>query len=251
MDSKKRTRIGFLSSFVIHIIIFLLAAFGGIFSFSHAQDEDIVEVAIFGGGGGGGGSGSDAGENIEEETPEESQEEAEAEQQADEDSILQKSDAAEKIAPRQHKPAQYKKQGTGTGQGTGHGSGTGSGTGSGSGSGTGSGHGSGTGSGYGPGSGDGPTSSPAIPPRIIRSKKAEYPAAERNAGVEGVTVIRFLIGSGGEVESVTVARSSGSAALDNAAVAAGYQFRFSPARNSAGQNVRCYANMPIEFSLRR
>lgn len=243
MDEKRRRNWGFAGSAIIHVLIFLIVSFTGLFQFTHAQ-ENIVEVTFFGGGGGGG---SDNAGVIEETEPEEA---AAVEETSDSDAIFE--------ANKEEKPAVVKKQqvkpvvkssgkGKGTGQGSGTGSGIGPGSGSGSGGGHGSGHGTGTGSGSGPGSGI--TSSPAVPPRIIKSYQPPYPSAERNAGVEGTVSIRFLIGTDGSVEDVTVTSSSGNANLDNAAVAACRKWRFTAAKNSSGLPVRCYASIPIIFKI--
>lgn len=243
MDEKRRRNWGFAGSAIIHVLIFLIVSFTGLFQFTHAQ-ENIVEVTFFGGGGGGG---SDNSGVIEETEPEAA---AAVEETSDSDAIFE--------ANKEEKPAVVKKQqvkpvvkssgkGKGTGQGSGTGSGIGPGSGSGSGGGHGSGHGTGTGSGSGPGSGI--TSSPAVPPRIIKSYQPPYPSAERNAGVEGTVSIRFLIGTDGSVEDVTVTSSSGNANLDNAAVAACRKWRFTAAKNSSGLPVRCYASIPIIFKI--
>ena len=243
MDEKRRRNWGFAGSAIIHVLIFLIVSFTGLFQFTHAQ-ENIVEVTFFGGGGGGG---SDNAGVIEETEPEAA---AAVEETSDSDAIFE--------ANKEEKPAVVKKQqfkpvvkssgkGKGTGQGSGTGSGIGPGSGSGSGGGHGSGHGTGTGSGSGPGSGV--TSSPAVPPRIIKSYQPPYPSAERNAGVEGTVSIRFLIGTDGSVEDVTVTSSSGNANLDNAAVAACRKWRFTAAKNSSGLPVRCYASIPIIFKI--
>ena len=243
MDEKRRRNWGFAGSAIIHVLIFLIVSFTGLFQFTHAQ-ENIVEVTFFGGGGGGG---SDNAGVIEETEPEAA---AAVEETSDSDAIFE--------ANKEEKPAVVKKQqvkpvvkSSGKGKGTGQGSGTGSGIGPGSGSGSGGGHGSGKGTGTGSGSGPGSgiTSSPAVPPRIIKSYQPPYPSAERNAGVEGTVSIRFLIGTDGSVEDVTVTSSSGNANLDNAAVAACRKWRFTAAKNSSGLPVRCYASIPIIFKI--
>lgn len=243
MDEKRRRNWGFAGSAIIHVLIFLIVSFTGLFQFTHAQ-ENIVEVTFFGGGGGGG---SDNAGVIEETEPEAA---AAVEETSDSDAIFE--------ANKEEKPAVVKKQqvkpvvkSSGKGKGTGQGSGTGSGIGPGSGSGSGGGHGSGhgTGTGSGSGTGSGITSSPAVPPRIIKSYQPPYPSAERNAGVEGTVSIRFLIGTDGSVEDVTVTSSSGNANLDNAAVAACRKWRFTAAKNSSGLPVRCYASIPIIFKI--
>ena len=81
MDEKKRRNWGFAGSAIIHILIFLIVSFTGLFQFSHAQ-ENIVEVTFFGGGGGGG---SDDAGVIEEAEPEATA----AEETSDNDAIFE------------------------------------------------------------------------------------------------------------------------------------------------------------------
>ncbi len=250
-DERKRRSAGFIGSALIHILIVLVVSFAGLFHFS-SKAEDIVEVTFFGGGGGGGGNGVEVAMVNDADTAEENTS-AEETEQDNNDAIWEASKDIPPSSPSKHKAAAAKSTGssgsTGTGYGSGHGSGTGPGSGSGSGGGHGSGHGTGTGSGIGPGSGV--TSSPAVPPRIIKSYQPPYPSAERNAGIEGTVVIRFLISTSGDVEDVSVISSSGNANLDNAAVAACYKWRFTAAKNSSGSPVRCYASIPITFKIRK
>lgn len=249
MDSKKRRNISWGGSVLFHILIVLVIAFTGIL---HSQQlkENIVEIA-FVGGGGDGGSGDD--NNISENaiTDEISGEEVTSLQEeiSMEDAITENTIVA-KPSPTQ-KNITKKQTATGkssSGQGTGIGSDHSSGIGHGSGGGHGSGQGTGTGSGIGPGNGI--ASNPAIPPRIIKSVQPVYPMAERNAKIEGTTTVRFLINTDGSVEEVIVIASSGNSNLDAAAVKACYKWKFTSARNMSGQNIRCYANMPITFKLR-
>lgn len=53
--------------------------------------------------------------------------------------------------------------------------------------------------------------------RIEGSKR--YPLIARRSSIEGVTVVRFAIGPEGEVQAVSVTQGSGSAVLDNEAIA--------------------------------
>ena len=150
--------------------------------------------------------------------------------------------------------------GYGTGQGTGYGSGQGPGSGSGSGGGHGAGEGTGIGDGIGSGVGTGSgggyagggttTVSPAIPPRLISHQEPSYPSSARSAGIEGTTTVRMLVGADGGVDEVTVDGSSGSDALDAAAVSACYKWSFNPAKNGMGQAISCYIYVPITFRLR-
>ena len=233
-DEKKRRNAGFIGSVLIHILIVLVISFTGLLHFS-SDTEDIVEVTFFGGGGGGG-NGVEAAIVNDGAAGEESTSVEEIVQDNN-DAILEASKDIPPSSPSKHKAAAVKSKGSSAGTGTGYGSGRGSGTGPGS------------GSGY--GEGTGVTASPAVPPRIIKSYQPSYPSAERNAGIEGTVVIRFLIDQNGNVEDVTLINSSGNANLDNAAVSAGYKWRFSPAKNNGGSPVRCYASIPITFKIRK
>ena len=258
MNMQKRQRIGMLGSLVTHVLIFLLVAFSGMFNITHAEKEDIVEISMFGGGGGGGGQG-DGSEQSLEAAVEEGSTTAEASKATEQipppstDDIYQgdkKDQQASAAAPKKADPK--KGSGSGGGIGTGHGTGTGSGygpgSGSGSGGGIGSGHGTGIGSGY--GAGIGKYAAPAVPPRLIHNPYPTYPSAERNAGIQGTTVLNLLVGKDGRVEEITILSSSGNANLDQAAISACYKWRFTGARNKAGQAVRCYMSVPLTFRIK-
>lgn len=245
MDSKKRRNYGILGSFIFHILIVLLIAFTGILHSKHTAD-DIVEIAFFGGGGGGGSGDTVSLEQDSETADVEETAEAAQETAPVDDAIIENNSSQPK--PTVKKQIIKKSTGKGTGQGSGNGSGIGPGSGSGTGGGNGSGIGTGNGSGI--GAGNGVSSNPAIPPRIIKSVQPSYPAAERNAQIQGTAIVRLLINTSGSVDEVTIVQSSGNANLDNAAIKACYKWRFTSAKNHAGQNIRCYANMPITFRIR-
>lgn len=57
----------------------------------------------------------------------------------------------------------------------------------------------------------------------------DYPAAAWQAGIEGVTTVRFTITDKGRVEDVSVAESSGNADLDKAALTCVRYWRYKPA----------------------
>lgn len=245
-----RARLSLLISLLVHFAIFALLSICGVFALAKSPEHN-AEVTFFAVGGGGGGGGG----------AEMSVAEAESAEEAEADSVI---DGAEEIADGQTpaKPAQVSKKarlgssftsqrgvgsgsGSGGGHGSGHGTGIGSGTGSGSGSGSGGGHGSCNGAGY----GSGIVRQPAVPPRVTRTQAPNYPAHLKQSGVEGVSVLRLVIGTDGSVEEVVIARSSGHGDLDAAALAAARQWRFSPAKNEQGQRVRCYYQLPMRFSL--
>ena len=124
--------------------------------------------------------------------------------------------------------------GSGTGQGTGMGEGKGSGVGSGEGGGTGGGP-------YRPGSG-------ITPPGLIREVKPQYTEDARRLGVEGDVVLEIVVRADGTVGQVTVLQRLGSG-LDQRAVDAVRQWRFSPARRF-GTPVDVMVEVAVEFKLR-
>lgn len=87
----------------------------------------------------------------------------------------------------------------------------------------------------GPGSGEGDGGMRA---RLLTGaiRDRDYPAAERRARVEGSTTVTFTVGANGRATGCTVARSSGSTALDAATCRLIEQrFRYAPALDGAGR----------------
>lgn len=130
------------------------------------------------------------------------------------------------------------------GSGTGGGAGTGAGTGIGEGDGAGIGPGSGGGTGggpYRPGSG-------IDPPSLLREVKPSYTEDGRRQGVEGDVVLEIVVRRDGTVGAVKVLRRLG-AGLDQKAIDAVRQWRFSPARRM-GAPVDVVVEVAVEFKLR-
>src|SRR5207244_12987743 len=73
-------------------------------------------------------------------------------------------------------------------------------------------------------------SQPLAPPSYGYTPLPSYPAAAREQRVEGVVVLSILVGVDGRVVDVSVATSSGSRALDNAAFSAVKKWTFVPDR---------------------
>jgi len=73
-----------------------------------------------------------------------------------------------------------------------------------------------------------------------------YPSLARQAGIEGVAWIKTLVDRRGIAQSVTVYKSSGTAALDNAATGAASQNRFQPATLD-GVPVECWIVYQVSF----
>lgn len=243
LQAKARQRFGFCGSLIIHFILFVALAFSGVFAMQPpAADADTVVFFDAGGGGGGDEAVADAADDGEEQV----EEVVEEETITLPDGKIEHKQVVKHVV--KHVPAGAKK-GSGGGHGTGHGTGTGSGIGAGSGSGSGGGHGAGHGTGIGDGTGPGIARNPKVPPRVASIAAPVYPQALRDAGIGGRVVVRGVIGIDGRVESAVVVRSSGNSTLDNNAISAFYKWRFSAAKNDAGQKVRCYFVQGFPFVI--
>ncbi len=249
LQAKARQRFGFCGSLIIHFILFVALAFSGVFAMQPpAADADTV--VFFDAGGGGGGGGGDEAVADAADDGEEQVEEVVEETITLPDGQIEHKQVVKHVV--KYVPAGAKKgsgSGSGGGYGTGHGTGTGSGIGSGSGSGSGGGHGAGHGTGVGDGVGPGIARNPKVPPRVASTAAPVYPQALRDAGIGGRVVVRGVIGIDGRVESAVVVRSSGNSTLDNNALSAFYKWRFSAAKNDAGQKVRCYFVQGFPFVI--
>lgn len=253
LQAKARQRFGFCGSLIIHFILFVALAFSGVFAMQPPV-ADADTVVFFDAGGGGGGGGDEAVADAADDGEEQVEEVVEEETITLPDGKIEHKQVVKHVV--KHVPAGAKKgsgSGSGGGHGTGHGTGTGSGIGSGSGSGSGGGHGAGHGTGVGDGIGDGVgpgiARNPKVPPRVASTAAPVYPQALRDAGIGGRVVVRGVVGIDGRVESAEVVRSSGNSTLDNNALSAFYKWRFSAAKNDAGQKVRCYFVQGFPFVI--
>lgn len=249
LQAKERQRFGFCGSLIIHFILFVALAFSGVFAMQPPAAD--AETVVFFDAGGGGGGGADTAEFTEADGEEEQVEDVVEEETITlPDGKTEHKQVVKHVV--KHVPAGAKLghgAGSGGGQGTGHGTGSGSGTGTGSGSGSGGGHGAGHGSGIGDGAGPGIARNPKVPPRVASTAAPVYPQALRDAGIGGRVVVRGVISIDGRVESAEVVRSSGNSTLDNNALSAFYKWRFSAAKNDAGQKVRCYFVQGFPFVI--
>lgn len=249
LQAKARQRFGFCGSLIIHFILFVALAFSGVFAMQPPV-ADADTVVFFDAGGGGGGGADEAVADAADDGEEQVEEVVEEETITLPDGKIEHKQVVKHVV--KHVPAGAKKgsgSGSGGGHGTGHGTGTGSGIGAGSGSGSGGGHGAGHGSGIGDGAGPGIARNPKVPPRVASTAAPVYPQALRDAGIGGRVVVRGVIGIDGRVESAVVVRSSGNSTLDNNALSAFYKWRFSAAKNDAGQKVRCYFVQGFPFVI--
>lgn len=249
LQAKARQRFGFCGSLIIHFILFVALAFSGVFAMQPPV-ADADTVVFFDAGGGGGGGGDEAVADAADDGEEQVEEVVEEETITLPDGKIEHKQVVKHVV--KHVPAGAKKgsgSGSGGGHGTGHGTGSGSGIGAGSGSGSGGGHGAGHGSGIGDGAGPGIARNPKVPPRVASTAAPVYPQALRDAGIGGRVVVRGVVGIDGRVESAVVVRSSGNSTLDNNALSAFYKWRFSAAKNDAGQKVRCYFVQGFPFVI--
>lgn len=222
-DEQKRYGTALGTAVAVHVLFALVI---GIFGYRFvSRPPQILEVALVGGGGG-------APEQVEEQQ---------------DNSILRSIDdiidkrlkpetkkvVTKKTVPStKHQPGPGNNQTSGPSNATGQGSGTGSGTGDGAGAGEGRGV-------------------PVTPPRVVSAMQPKYPSSARSAGIEGVVGVKMLVNASGKVTEAIVVRSSGNAALDEAAVAAVYKWRFTPAKDKFGQKAPCYVTQGIRFDLKR
>lgn len=249
LQAKARQRFGFCGSLIIHFILFVALAFSGVFAMQPPV-ADADTVVFFDAGGGGGGGADEAVADAADDGEKQVEEVVEEETITLPDGKIEHKQVVKHVV--KHVPAGAKKgsgSGSGGGHGTGHGTGTGSGIGAGSGSGSGGGHGAGHGTGIGDGAGPGIARNPKVPPRVASTAAPVYPQALRDAGIGGRVVVRGVVGIDGRVESAEVVRSSGNSTLDNNALNAFYKWRFSAAKNDAGQKVRCYFVQGFPFVI--
>lgn len=87
-----------------------------------------------------------------------------------------------------------------------------------------------------------------VKPTLVKSTKPVYPDLARRAGIEGVTAVKMLIDIDGRVIEVEIIKSSGNALLDQAAVTAAHQHRFTPARQR-DRLVRVWISRQFTFRL--
>lgn len=216
-DEKK----GLLFSIIFHVLCCGLIGLIALTTF-HSVEEPVYDVALVGGG--------DAAPEVAQPEPEPEPEPEEIIKPKEDDIVEKKEKPVPKKQVTQKSSAQPKYTAPG---------GTGSGT--------------KPGTNVGKGDGIGPAGdaiqAPAVPPRVTRSRMPSYPEACRKSGITGTAVVRFLVGKSGGVESVILARSSGNASLDQAALSAAGGFRFKPGLDGYGRPIRCYAYQPFAFRL--
>lgn len=88
-------------------------------------------------------------------------------------------------------------------------------------------------------------------PGILSKANPVYPSSARKAGQEGTVLLRIEILTNGRTGAISIARSTGYAALDEAAIEAVANWQFIPAKDLAtGRAVPCTTTLPVSFRLR-
>lgn len=88
------------------------------------------------------------------------------------------------------------------------------------------------------------------PPSVLKQLTPEYPRRARVDGVQGLVLVRIIVGTDGEVETEHTRIIRSIPMLDSAAIAAVNRWRFSPAIGRHGKPVRVILELPVQFSLK-
>lgn len=87
-----------------------------------------------------------------------------------------------------------------------------------------------------------------VKPTIIEQTLPEYPEAAKQAGIEGRAVIQVTILEDGSVTETKILQSSGNDLLDQSALTAAKDFKFSPGKVE-DKAVKTQVAVPIQFTL--
>lgn len=90
---------------------------------------------------------------------------------------------------------------------------------------------------------------PILPPSILSKVLPVYPQTALARGIEGIIVLSALIDLAGQPGNIQVKTSSGDRALDDAAVKAVSQWRFSPAAQG-GTALASVFEVPVKFEIK-
>ncbi|MDY4920782.1 MAG: energy transducer TonB [Phascolarctobacterium sp.] len=85
---------------------------------------------------------------------------------------------------------------------------------------------------------------PLVKPKLLAHAPVPYPA--QAGGQTGRVIVCILVGVNGVPEYVSTASSSGNPFLDGAALEACIKWRFSPAQDADGNDVRCLTYIPVD-----
>ncbi|NPC84752.1 energy transducer TonB, partial [Pyxidicoccus fallax] len=88
------------------------------------------------------------------------------------------------------------------------------------------------------------------PPAVLKQVTPEYPRRARSERIQGLVLVRIIIGTDGKVEPEHTRVIRSVPALDAAAIDAVNRWRFSPAIGREGRPVRVIIEVPVQFSLK-
>lgn len=91
---------------------------------------------------------------------------------------------------------------------------------------------------------------PIFDAAYLKNPEPEYPRAAKRLGIQGTVLLHVMVGADGKAKEVSVAESSGSALLDDAAVAAVRAWSFVPARRG-DEVIAAAVYVPLRFTLNR
>jgi protein TonB len=87
-----------------------------------------------------------------------------------------------------------------------------------------------------------------VKPQPVFNPVPKYPELAKQAGIEGTTVVKMLVDIDGSVRDVKILKSSGNQMLDQSALAAAKQSKFTPAKQR-DKFVRVWVSRPFRFKL--
>ncbi len=87
-------------------------------------------------------------------------------------------------------------------------------------------------------------------PQVLKQVKPQYPRRAKADGIEGLVLVRVIIGTDGHIEPEHTRVIRSVPGLDAAAISAVSQWRFSPALGKQGRPVRVIVEIPVQFSLK-
>jgi protein TonB len=82
----------------------------------------------------------------------------------------------------------------------------------------------------------------------LNNRPPSYPQIARRMNIEGTVLLRVLISRAGLPEQVDLEQSSGSSALDNAAIQTVWSWSFIPARKGT-EAIAAWVIIPVNFNL--
>jgi len=232
-DNCKNERLAISVSLLLHSIVFILIASTGFFVYIGQPQKQVIDVAIYDAEEKSGSSGSGSPESEASGTASSSEivMKADTKKPSISEHYTKEAQKSEQQAEQQKEKADKQQKGNSQAVSSHNDAGSGS-SDKASGQGIGKGEDNKTGNGN-KGTGNGNDNAnalrPKIPAQLITAAALSYPIDLRSEGIEGQVVLKMIVGTDGNVESVSMIASSGYDEMDHAAESAAYQYHFSPA----------------------